>query len=342
MAGSILAWQLIQSGKKTLVIDDGKRNASQVAAGLVNPITGKRLLKSNNCDRFLTSAKASYIKLSQHLNREFYVEMDMLRILKNQDQVDLAQKRLADLDFAPYLNYPTQKYKPRPNAPFGILYQKQTAYVKTKQLLESLQHFFVENKHYLKKPLDYNSIQLHTDSVSWNGISAAKMIFCEGHHAEFNPFFNYLPFQSAKGEILTLNLKQPITPVMWNYGFWAIPTQDNCLRTGATFEPNYSNNQPNPNNKKILMDALVSVLPDIKLGSILDHLSGIRPCTLDKQPFIGMHPKYPMLAIFNGFGAKGCLQIPWYSRQFCQYLLKSSKLPAYCDIYRYEQTHFFG
>jgi hypothetical protein len=50
--------------------------------------------------------------------------------------------------------------------------------------------------------------------INWQDISAKKIIFCEGYQAIHNPWFNYLPFQLAKGEILTLTAKQILPSTM--------------------------------------------------------------------------------------------------------------------------------
>ncbi len=47
LAGSLLAWELMQRGAKVLIVDNGMPNASQVAAGLINPITGMRFAKTH-------------------------------------------------------------------------------------------------------------------------------------------------------------------------------------------------------------------------------------------------------------------------------------------------------
>ena len=61
LAGSLLGWQLIQDGQRVLVIDDGHRSAaSRVAAGIINPITGQRLVKSWHVDQFLPEAEKFY------------------------------------------------------------------------------------------------------------------------------------------------------------------------------------------------------------------------------------------------------------------------------------------
>ena len=63
LAGSLLAWQLIEHGFRVLVIDDGAENASQVAAGLINPVSGLRLLKTADSETLLAAAHALYRQL---------------------------------------------------------------------------------------------------------------------------------------------------------------------------------------------------------------------------------------------------------------------------------------
>jgi glycine/D-amino acid oxidase-like deaminating enzyme len=73
---------------------------------------------------------------------------------------------------------------------------------------------------------------------------------------------------------------------------------------------------------------------------VLDHQANVRPCTLDKQPFIGFHPQYPQLAIFNGFGAKGSLQIPLHSQHFANVLINNAALHSPGNIQRYYDYYF--
>jgi len=44
LAGSLMAWELMQRGKTVLIVDNGLENASRVAAGLINPVTGMRFV----------------------------------------------------------------------------------------------------------------------------------------------------------------------------------------------------------------------------------------------------------------------------------------------------------
>ena len=79
LAGSLLAWELIQRDCKVVIIDNGKENASLVAAGLINPITGMRFVKSTDIDTLLPIAKQCYSQLADVFQQTFYIEKPMLR-----------------------------------------------------------------------------------------------------------------------------------------------------------------------------------------------------------------------------------------------------------------------
>ena len=116
-----------------------------------------------------------------------------------------------------------------------------------------------------------------------------------------------------------------------------IPLNNQQIRVGATFDRENINSIPTEQGKNNLLKTLHSISPKLR-PTLLNHKANIRPCTLDKQPFIGHHPHYSQLSIFNGFGAKGSLQIPWYSQQFTESLLHNTSVPS--TIQRHYATHF--
>jgi glycine/D-amino acid oxidase-like deaminating enzyme len=223
--------------------------------------------------------------------------------------------------------------------PFGFLKQQQTGYLLTRPLLACLKAFFIAHNCYRLADFSYQAIRLRP-VLSWQDITPKHIIFCEGFHATTNPWFSWLPFQPVKGEILTLTHQSELPDHIINYGHWLIPLTQNKVRIGATFDRNQLNTHSTDAGKHELLTALQQVThTDLRL-TVLQQQANIRPCTLDKQPFIGYHPHQPQLAIFNGFGAKGSLQIPWYSQQFATALIHNTPLPA--NIERHYATHFLG
>ena len=336
LAGSLLSWELIKRDCSIHLIDNQKENASQIAAGLINTVTGMRLVKHIDIDTLLPCAKQTYQELSQFFNQDFYLEKPMLRILRNEIELRKFQLRIQE---DAYLNYLHTELKTTPDlihAPLGMIQQKHTGYLLTHSLLVCLKKFLQEKQSYQVTQFDYQDLRINKD-IHWRDITATKIIFCEGYQAINNPWFKYLPFQLAKGEILTLTTKQTLAPELLNYGHWLIPLNEHQFRTGATFDTINLNTNPSVRGKNTLLNALLQVMPTLHSATVIKLQANIRPATLDKMPFIGLHPEYKNLAIFNGFGAKGSLQIPYYSKHFVQHLLLQEPIAPKVNSRRYNK-----
>lgn len=341
LAGSLLAWELMQRGCSVLVVDNGVENASQIAAGLINPVTGMRFVKSVEVDTLLPAARSCYSELSTLFQQEFFVGKPMMRIFSSENELNAAEKRVTDPDYQAYLN----NICPKANStgdfatPFGYLEQKQTGYLLTRPLLDCLKTFLISRNSYQLAEFDYREIEL-SPILQWRDTFPKQIIFCEGYLATKNPWFSGLPFQPVKGEILTLNHTAKLPNKIINYGNWLIPINASQIRIGATFDRENMNTQTTEAGKNELLNALSRLSPGLKSSTVISHQANIRPCTRDRHPFIGKHPVYDQLAIFNGFGAKGSLQIPWYSQRFADLLLADTPLPSSCDIRRHYKGHF--
>lgn len=338
LAGSLLAWELMRRKMQVMVVDTGDENASKVAAGLVNPVTGQRLVKSSDMDQLLPAALRCYQQLADEFKQDFFVPLQMLRILKNAREQQYARQRLQQTEYQGFL-HECREVPSALMAGFGVLKQQQTGYLKTRLLLKKLQDFFIAHASYRQTKLDYQDITLQP-GLQWRDIQPQHIVFCEGHHGRQNPWFGDLPFQVAKGEILSCRTHADCPHLILNFGYWLIPNQPNHFRIGATFQPGQTDTTPTEYAKQTLLHALSGVYSGFEPIEVLAHQVGIRPTTLDKQPFIGSHPRQTNLHIFNGFGAKGSLSIPWYARQFVTALKQQSMLPAIGHIQRYYETHF--
>lgn len=338
LAGSLLAWELIRQQVRVMVIDSGETNASQVAAGLINPVTGMRLVKTAEIEQLLPVAMDCYQQLGSAFKQQFFVPTPMLRILKSEQERQVAQQRLAQADYQAFLmNCPS--CPAGITSTLGVLQQLQTGYLKTRLLLQSLRDFFVANGCYRQIKLDYREI-VFQPRLQWQDLQPRHIVFCEGHRATANPWFGGLPFQPVKGEILSCKTRAVSPAQILNFGYWMIPTEPHQFRLGATFDYKNLDTQPTEHARNQLIQALTEVYPGLQPIEILEHQAGIRPATLDKQPFIGSHPVYRQLHIFNGFGAKGSLAIPWHAQRFAAALNQATSIPSTAHVRRYYDSHF--
>lgn len=335
LAGSLLAWELIQRDCTVVVVDSGRENASQVAAGLVNPVTGMRFVKADAVDILLPAARRVYQRLAEFFGRDFLIEKPMLRLLSTEAEISQCRKRLQDPAYRAYLagiKPPGQLDYPF-DTRIAALEQKQTGYLLTRPLLASLKDYFVSLNSYRQETLDYRDIQIRP-TLKWRALKPKKLIFCEGFRALRNPWFSDLPFQPAKGQILTLATEQTLPQQILNYGNWLVPLDRNRFRIGATFEHAVVDTAVTETGRRQLLQRLGNIYSKLATAEVVDQQANIRPCTQDRHPFVGHHPKYPELWIFNGFGAKGSLQIPWYSRHLADVLLTAEPLQAGCALNR--------
>jgi glycine/D-amino acid oxidase-like deaminating enzyme len=122
---------------------------------------------------------------------------------------------------------------------------------------------------------------------------------------------------------------------MINRGKWLLPINKETFKLGATYERSELNETPTEDAEQELLDAMGDIFLTRPAVRVTDHMAGVRPGTKDKQPFVGLHPEHPQLGIFNGFGSKGSLLIPWHAEQFTCHLINGTPLPEQADIRRW-------
>ena len=118
-----------------------------------------------------------------------------------------------------------------------------------------------------------------------------------------------------------------------NWGQWELHTGTERW-LGATTERNHQFLDSDAVGRTSLLESLAHArehhaknLPSTQEAQIIQQYAGVRPATIDRKPFIGLHPLYPQLGIFNGFGGKGSLHIPRAARMFVDQLLLIQNSP---------------
>ncbi len=338
LAGSLLAWRLLQRGERVVVVDNAHRSSSStVAAGLINPVTGKRLVKTVGVDETLPVARESYRELEQLLGLELLVEKPMLRLFHSAQERERWQKRLTEEGYRPYLGemLEPEELPPPVTASHGGGRQLQTAYLRTTPLLHGLREWLEQQQSYRQAQFDYGELKLEEGDVHWRDIHARRVIFCEGYKGAANPWFGTLPFQPAKGEFLTLRSDTTLPDLIINSGRWLMPRSDGLYRAGASYDHEQLDETTTAEARQMLLQALPGFLSPAPEFEVVAQQAGVRPTTSDRQPFLGAHPNHSSVMIFNGFGSKGSLLIPWHVERMVEWLHETKPLPEACDIERY-------
>jgi len=337
LAGSLLAWSLIGRGRSVRVCDDHQQgSASRVAAGVLNPLAGMRFSRPAGVGDWLDSAHRLYRELERELDRPLFHELPMIRLLRSAEQRRFYERQAADPASTPYLG---EAFGPgdsgyRLGDAHGGFHQRQTGYIDTGALLDGLGDWLRDRDALQLGPVAAQDIQLTAEGIKLGELTAARVVFCEGWRLRDNPWFDWLPLQPAKGEILTL-AHDPAQPDRMLAGVrWLVPLTDGRCKLGATVEHQQLDTQATARARDALLADYQAMLPDAAPAQVLNQQAGVRPNTRDRKPLLGAHPQHPELLVFNGFGGRGSLTIPWHAERFADWLDGRGELPTETDIRR--------
>lgn len=331
IAGTLLGYFLGKAGKSYIYVDDGHQTAaSKIAAGIFNPITGRRYVKSWLIDSLFPFAKQTYCDIEKELKVPIFHEQTLLRALFNHVEEN---QWLMRSDLPENTAYVVPKpsygaYQDKIQKPYSFFELDQAGRTDIKQLIET----FRKTADVLEESFDYEGIKFLKKQVEYKGITADKIIFCEGFKARENPFFSSLDYQATKGEILLVKIPNAHFDKILKHKLYIVPYGKDIYWVGATNDWKQINTQTTEEARRYLENRLSSFL-EIPF-EIIAHQAAVRPTVKDRRPFLGLHPQYEQLAIFNGLGTKGASLAPYWSKIMSDFLTKNITLPSDVDIKR--------
>ena len=121
ISGTFLSWNLLKAGSRVLVIDESNPNtASKVASGVINPVTGRRIVRTWEIEKLMPFAVEAYTQLGEELNISLIRQCNIL------DFHPTPQMKIAFTERLPnekeYLHVPADENAWRPyfNYDFGF------------------------------------------------------------------------------------------------------------------------------------------------------------------------------------------------------------------------------
>jgi glycine oxidase len=334
LAGSTLALRLIKEGAQVMFADNFSANiSSHVAAGIFNPITGKRTALTWKAKELFLELHQYYTRLETELNQQFYYPLPFNKLFESiYEQNEWLSKNNND-EMNAFIGAQIEHLNPNlVHNPFGSLLLNHAGRIDTKSYLNAV-HLWMKAKNIsLNGNINFNQITIDKEFVLVGNHKCRHLVFCDGANALNNPYFNYLPHKPVHGELIEIEMDDFYTDRIINKGIYIIPTYNNRYLVGATY--NWDINTPIITNEgKSELELKLQMLIK-KTYKVINHQAGLRPSTKDRRPFIGLHPIYKNLAYFGGFGSKGVSLIPYFSKLFVNHLLHESPLPKEVDLSR--------
>ena len=337
ISGTFLSYYFMKENQSVLVIDNNNPNSpSKLAAGIINPVTGRRLVTVWMADEVLPFAWEAYQDIGRELGITAIAQKNIIDFFPNPFMRESFLQKIESGDkyvhtypeqnnFNSYFNYELGCGEIRP------VY---TAQLET--LLPAWRQYLLERKNLLQENFDVSELKVEPDKLVYKDTTAEKIIFCDGPAGLENPFFKQLPFAPNKGEALIAHIPGLPNQHIYKKGLMIVPlAQEDHFWIGASYIWDFDNAGPTELFRANTEQALKHWL---KIPfTITNHLSGLRPATLERRPFTGFHPQHPRIGILNGMGTKGCSLAPFFARQLTDHILYEEPIKAEADVKRHSR-----
>lgn len=309
VAGTLLAWECERAGIEFEIADAGHAGAaSRVGAGIINPITGQRIVKSWRVDELIGPAEATYRKLEDALGVAVLRRMRVRRHFRSAEERSVFAAKARRGELAPFV---------RSEDAGG-----------TTTGAEAGEGFWVEPAFHVDLPAliaaarrrwrTQGRLTERTVVLAEERARRDVVVLCTGAAAGS---LGGVTFDRVKGEALRVVPERPCAEpdVIHNDGHWLLPLADGDAMVGASYDRTATTLEPSAPTRALLETSATRLLGGGGF-KVREALAGWRVSVRDLRPATGRVAGDPQVGFINGLGSKGALYAPWLARQWINHL----------------------
>ena len=337
ISGTCLSYFLEKENISFVVIDNANPNSpSRVAAGIINPVTGRRIVRTWMIEELLEFSLQFYAMLGEELNIKTISQKQIIDFFPSPQMKLAFEDRFKEEET--YLQRPVDEnsFRNQFNYDFGYGIVDPSYIIHLQTLLTAWRNKLIDQNQLLEESFDITQLKIEQDAVLYKNITAKKIIFCDGVQSYQNNFFNKLPFAPNKGEMLLLEIPRLSADYFYKKGMVLAPlSEPGMFWLGSNYLWEFEHENP---TKEFYMQSVQLLQSWLKLPfKILEHRASVRPATIERRPFVGFHPKYSSVGILNGMGTKGCSLAPYCAKQLSENICHNKPILPDADIFRFKK-----
>jgi glycine/D-amino acid oxidase-like deaminating enzyme len=326
LAGLSLAYSLTEISDTSILVltDENPEAASLAAAGILNPITGRRHVKTWMADTLFPVAFGFYRKLEEQTGEKFFSMLSIAELFDSYKTKNDWLIRSAEPGYEDYigLEFRSDYFGTAVHAPLGGIFIRNTAMVSTGKFISALKKMLSNrNVKFEICRFTHDEFRFEKDYAEFRNVKSQKVVFCEGWKMIHNPYFNHHRMIPVKGDLLIFESRDlQIDCILMGEGF-ICPLGENRFMAGSTYDWNFSDSSPDMEaGKKIEKHIQKIIRVPFK---VIDHRAGIRPAMQSRRPVAEIHQQIKQAAVFNGLGTKGYLLAPYFSKKLAAELVET-------------------
>ena len=328
-AALFFAHQLIKNNKSFYLFSEGKKSASFVSAGIINPAVLKRFTTFWLAQEQIDSLKKTFSEIEGYTHKNYLIEKPILRVFHDEKEKELWLKKSNEISF---LSNDFIKINSIKN-PFGCGKVNHSARLNVRDFFTDLMNYLEQNSHLIKEKFDYNLVK--TENSTYKDIQFKNIIFAEGMAVKENPYFSEIPVEANKGHHLEVKISEKIEDDFTiKKKHFIFPLNENTYYYGGTYDREQTHHKIDDSAVEKLTNALAEFYPnDFEVTQVK---FGFRPTVKDRRPIVGAHSEFKNFYVFNGLGARGILNGNYFAINLYNHLENGEEIHPEVDLKRFQ------
>src|SRR5688500_11279022 len=237
LAGTVLALECFERGIEfKWVVADHIPAASFAAYGMCNPVHLRNQVPVWKADVLYETSKTFFSKWSNKLEIDLFSPMPVNHLVVDEmEEVKWRQNSEITELWKYTTGEPEHNLHPLLSGEFiSEIRIREAFYVNIPQLILKVKAFFKD--HIIEGGLEWNEAEINTDHVVFRKQSFRRMILADGVGGMKNPFFQCVPFNPCKGEVLHVKIDGLVVKEAIHKKIILLPLPDRSFLCGATYE----------------------------------------------------------------------------------------------------------
>lgn len=325
-AALFFAHQLILNDKSFIIYSEGKKSASQISAGIINPVVLKKFTTFWKAQEQIDFLQKTLSEIAEYTGENYLIDAPIHRIFHDENEQKLWLKKSDHTDLNSFLD---KKFIPLNTVKndFSTGKVNQSARLNVEGFFHGMINFLSHNNNIITEYFDYNI--LDTSENTYKEFKFKHIVFCEGMGVRLNPYFSDIPVNPNKGHHIRVKLSHSLNHnITIKKKHFLFQLNNELYFYGGTYDRDQIHESVDDSAVEQLKNGLSEFYQnefDVK-----EVHFGFRPTVKDRRPIIGKHPEINNLYVFNGLGARGILNGCYFSKALFDFI--ENDIPLHEEI----------
>ncbi|OBW41415.1 tRNA 5-methylaminomethyl-2-thiouridine biosynthesis bifunctional protein MnmC [Chryseobacterium sp. MOF25P] len=330
-AALFFAHRLLLNNKSFIIFSEGKKSASQISAGIINPVVLKKFTTFWLAQEQIDFLKLSLKEIESYTGENYLIDSPIHRIFHDEHEQKLWLKKSGNEELKNFLDENFDHLNGVKND-FHTGKVNQSARLNVKGFFAGLLTYLENKGNLIKEKFDYSEID--TSNSIYKDFSFKNILFCEGMGVKENPYFSEIAVIPNKGHHIRVKLSESIPQdITIKKKHFLFPLENDLHFYGGTYDREQMHHEIDNSAVEQLQKGLSEFYTaDFEIKEVY---FGFRPTVKDRRPILGRHSQHSNFYVFNGLGARGILNGCYFSKTLFDYIEENIPLPKEISIDRF-------